>query len=82
MLQLMHSPAQLAQWRACHTHDLMVVSLRPGCGELSGIFWPLTSAEVCEKKVVVVALEIWNDSCISTSVRKLGNTCASLTAMI
>ena len=45
---------------------------------LSGVFSPLTSAEVCEKS----SWWLWKESCVSTGVRKPGNTCASPTAMI
>ena len=46
---------------------------------LSGVFLPLTSAEACEKKVVG---GFGKKSCVSTGVRKPGNTYASPTAMI
>ena len=75
----MMSPAWVAQWGACRTHDLVVLSSRPGCGELAfRVFSPLTSAEACEKS----SLWLWKESCVSTGVRKPGNTCASPTAMI
>ena len=46
---------------------------------LSGVFSPLTSAEACEKS----SRWLWKEqSCVSTGVRKLGNTCVSLTTMI
>ena len=45
---------------------------------LSGVFSPLASAEACEK----VVGGFGKKSCISTGVRKQGNTCASPTAMI
>ena len=41
-------------------------------------FSPLTSAEACEKNF----LWVWKESCVSTGVRKPGNTCESSTAMI
>ena len=44
---------------------------------LSGIFLPLTSAEACEKD----SRWLWKESCVSTGVRKTGNTCASQTAL-
>ena len=39
---------------------------------LSGVFSPLTSAEACEKS----SLWIWKEICVSTGMRKPGNTCA------
>ena len=45
---------------------------------LSGVFSPLASAEVCEKS----SRWLWKENCVSTCMRKPGNTCASLTAMI
>ena len=45
---------------------------------LSGVFSPLTSAEACEKG----SRWLWKESCVSTGVRKPGNTYASPTAMI
>ena len=45
---------------------------------LSGIFSPITSAEVREKK----SRWLWKESCVSTGVRKPGNTCASPTPTI
>ena len=49
-----------------------------GAKLLSGIFSPLTTAEACEKSSQWLSKEI----CVSTGVRKPGNTCVSLTAMI
>ena len=45
---------------------------------LSGVFSPLTSAEACEKS----SRWLWKESCVSTGLRKPGNTFASPTAMI
>ena len=46
---IMH-PARLAKRSVFQTHDLVVVSSIPSCGELfSRVFSPLTSAEACEK---------------------------------
>ena len=45
---------------------------------LSGVFSPLTSAEACEKS----SRWLWKESCVSTGVRKPGNTYASPTAII
>ena len=46
---------------------------------LSGVFAPLTSAEACEKG----SRWLWKKkSCVSTGVRKPGNTYASPTGMI
>ena len=45
---------------------------------LSDVFSPLTSAEACEKS----SQWLWKESCVSTGVRKQGNTFASPTAMI
>ena len=45
---------------------------------LSSMFSPLTSAEACEK----VVGGFRKKSCVSTGVRKPGNTCASQTTMI
>ena len=42
-------PARVAQWGACRTHDLVVVSSPVEAKFLSGVFTPLTSAEGCEK---------------------------------
>ena len=44
---------------------------------MKSVFSPLTS-EVCEKS----SRWLWKESCLSTGVRKPGNTCASPTAMI
>ena len=44
----------------------------------SGVFSPNTSAEACEK----ISRWLLKENCVSTGVRKPGNTCASLTAMI
>ena len=44
---------------------------------LSGVFSPLTSAEACEE-----SSGFGKKSCVSTGVRKPGNTYASPTAMI
>ena len=40
---------------------------------LSGVFSPLTSAEACEKRIWWLLKE----SCVSTGVRKSGNTCVT-----
>ena len=45
---------------------------------LSGVFLPLTSAEALEK----CSRWLLKESCVSTFVRKPGNTYASPTAMI
>ena len=66
------------EWSTCLTHDLVDVSLIPSWGKLfSGILSPLTT-EACEKS----SRWLWKESCVSTGVRKPGNTCASPTAMI
>ena len=44
----------------------------------SGGFSLLMSAEACEKS----SRWLWKESCVSTGVRKPGNTCVSPTAMI
>ena len=44
----------------------------------SGLSSPRTSAETCEK----CGRRLWKESCVSAGVRKQGNTCTSLTAMI
>ena len=44
----------------------------------SSIVSSLTIAEVCEKS----SRRLWEESCVKAGVRKPGNTCASLTAMI
>ena len=64
-------PTGVAQW--CATHDL-VVEVK----FLSGIFPPLTSAEAGEKS----SQWLWEEICVSTDVRKPGNTYASPAAMI
>ena len=45
---------------------------------LSGVFSPLTSAEVCEKS----SRWFWKEGCVGAGIRKRGSTCASPTAMI
>ena len=45
---------------------------------LSGILPPLTSTEACEKS----SWWLWKGSCVSTDMRKPGNTYVSPTAMI
>ena len=40
---------------------------------LSGVFSPLTSADSCEKS----SRWLWKKSCVSTGVRKPGNTCVT-----
>ena len=45
---------------------------------LSGVFSPLTSAEACEKS----SRWLWKEICVSTGVRKPGNTCASPTLAV
>ena len=72
-------PAWVAQKRECRTHDLVVASSTPvEANFLFDEFSPLTSAETCEKS----SGWLWTESCISTGVRKPGNTCVSPTAMI
>ena len=44
---------------------------------LCGVFSPLISADACQK-----SSWLWKESCVSTGVRKPGNTCVSPTAMI
>ena len=44
----------------------------------SSVFLPLTTTEACEKS----SWWLWKESCVSTGVRKPGNTRASPTAMI
>ena len=59
--------------------DLVVVnSSLVEANSLSGVFSPLTSAEACEKS----SQWLWKESCVSTDVRKLRNTCTSQIAMI
>ena len=74
------TPAQVAQWWACRTHDLVVVSLIPSWGKLSfGAYFRLSLLKKHVRKVVGC---FEKKSCVSTGVRKRGNTCASPTAMI
>ena len=40
---------------------------------LFGVFSPLTSAEACEKS----SWWFWKEICVSTGVRKPGNTCVT-----
>ena len=56
---------------------------RPGGSEfetifLSSVFSTLTSAEACKKS----SQWLLKESCVSTDVRKPGNTCVSPTTMI
>ena len=69
------SPAWVAQWWMCQTHNLVVVSLMPSWGTLplGPLFSPLTYAEACEKS----SWWLWKESCDSTGVRKPGNTCVT-----
>ena len=72
--QDVYRPAPVAQWRACRTHDLVVVSRDPvEAIFLSGVFSPLTSAEAREKS----SQWFWKEICVSTGVRKLGNICVT-----
>ena len=57
-------PTQVAQWLACQTHDLVVVSLIPAYFRLS----PL------QKHVRKVVGGFRKKSCVSAGVRKPGNT--------
>ena len=59
-------PARVAQWWACRTHDLVVVSSIPGWGELSfrRIFAALLCRNMLEKHLValerkVVVVPVW-----------------------
>ena len=45
---------------------------------LSGVFSPFTSAEACEKS----SRWFWKEICVSTGMKKPGNTFTSPTAMI
>ena len=56
-------PTRMAQWRACRTPDLVVVSL------------PLASAEACEKS----SWWLWKEICVCTVVRKPGNMIVCIT---
>ena len=61
-------------------HSFLIASINSPVEEtfLSGLFSPLSSAEACEKS----SRWLLKKSCVSTGVRKLGNTYASPTAMI
>ena len=43
-----------------------------------GVFSPLTSAKACAKS----SRWLWKESCVSTGMKKPGNTCVSQTALI
>ena len=59
-------------------HNLVVVSSRLIEAKfISGVFLPLTSAEASEKS----GQWLWKEICISTGVRKPGNTCATTLAV-
>ena len=73
-------PAQVAQWRACQTHDLVDVSLIPCRCELS--FQHIFRLTPLQKHVRKVVDGFGKKSCVNTGVIKPGNTCASPTAMI
>ena len=72
-------PTWVAQWWACQTPDLVVVSSIPSWGEIS--FWhiaPHLGWSMWEKS----SRWLWKEICVSTGGRKPGNACASPTAMI
>ena len=51
LVNIIPSPARVAQWWASRTHDQVVVNSIPSWGDffLSGVFSPFNSAEACEK---------------------------------
>ena len=66
-------PALVAEWLACQTHDLVVVSSIPvEATFLSGKFSPLTSAEACEK-----SSRGFGKKSVRTGVGKPGNICVT-----
>ena len=69
-------PARMAQWWACRTHDLVVVGSRQTFFPAYFLLSPL------QKHVRKVVSGFGKKSCVSTGVRKPGNTCVSQTAMI
>ena len=73
-------PARVAQWWACRTHDLVVVSSIPGWGHFS--FPAYFRLSPLQKHVTKVVGGFGKKSCVSTGVRKPGKTYASPTAMI
>ena len=72
-------PARMAQWWVSQTCDLVVVSSIPGWGNFFPAYFRLSPLQKHVRKVVG---GFGKKSCISTSVRKPGNTYASPTAMI
>ena len=72
-------PAQVAQWWACWTPDLVVVSSIPGWGQLS--LRRIFTSHLCWS-MWELSRWLWKESCASTGVRTPGNTCASPTFMI
>ena len=72
-------PNRVAQWWACRTHDLVVVSSIPFWDDFSfRRFFRLSPLQTHARKVVGG----FGKKCLSTGVRKPWNTYASLTAMI
>ena len=57
---------------------LLLIGYRIEVNFLSSIFLPLISAETCEKS----SWWLWKECCVSTGVRKPGNTFAYTTAII
>ena len=78
-LPLPMSQDRVAKWWACWTHDLVVVSSRPGWGKVS--FRRIFASHLCFKHVRK-AVGDWKESSISKEVRKQVNSYASPTAMI
>ena len=62
-------PTWVAQWWACPTHNLVVVSSIPSVGDFSFRLSPL------QKHVGKVVGGFGKKSCLSTGERKPGNTC-------
>ena len=64
----------------CWTHDLVVVSSKPN---LRQTFFPAYfRLSLLLKHVRNVVCGFGKESCVSTGVRKSGNTCASSTVMV